>query len=221
MHLDAFRLILATASKGWIISQLDVITAFLAGILIELVYLKVPSELKHIFGSYIRVIKSIYGLKQAARVWSLLLQSFLNKISFHSLPTDDSVMIMVNPRTGIHVVIGIYVDDLLITGENVEEIEKVIIKIKTEFKMKDLGEARNVLGMRILRNAQHLTLDQAKFAAEIVHEFYYSDGYIFETPIEPNATVMLELDPGRGACSIPEINWQAGMAVQYPSRDII
>ncbi|RKF80350.1 Copia protein [Golovinomyces cichoracearum] len=108
MHLDAFRLILASAAaKGWKIRQLDVITAFLAGTLTELVYLRVPSELKHIFGNYVRVIKSIYGLKQAARVWFLLLQSFLNKIAFHSLPTDDSVMIMVNSTTGILVIIGI------------------------------------------------------------------------------------------------------------------
>lgn len=101
--------------------------------------------------------KSIYGLKQAARVWFLLLQSSLESIGFKPLPTDECIMI--NKQTGIHIVIGFYVDDLLITREKDEEIEKVILKLKERFKMKDLGEARNVLGMRILREGSLLSLD--------------------------------------------------------------
>lgn len=158
MAFDAFRILLAIAAKmDWKIRQLDVVTAFLAGELQETVYLKIPDYLRHIFGNYVHVLKSIYGLKQAARVWFQLLQGFLQSIGFTSLHTDEFVMI--NHKTGIHLAIGIYVNDLLITGEDEAEIEKVVNALKQRFKMKDLGQARNVLGMRVLRQGKILTLD--------------------------------------------------------------
>lgn len=98
-------------------------------------------------------------------------------------------MTLINSVTGAYLIIGIYADDLLITEENTKEIEKVILMIKYWFRMKNLGEARNVLGMKILRKTQHLTLDQLEFAAKIAHEFYYEDIYILETSMEPTATV--------------------------------
>ena len=196
MAFDAFRILMATAAKlGWTIRQMDVVTAFLAGKLTETVYLKVPDVLRTIFGDYVQVLKSLYGLKQAARVWFKLLQSFLESIGFTSVPTDESIMI--NHKTGVHLVIGIYVDDLLITGENDDEIEKVIEQLKKRFEMKDLGKAHIVLGMRILREGRKLTIDQSRYAAEIVAEFYYEDGLIFSTPMDPHAATILETDPGK------------------------
>ncbi|MGI4816548.1 MAG: reverse transcriptase domain-containing protein [Janthinobacterium lividum] len=203
MHFDAFRIILAVAAaRGWRIRQMDVITAFLAGTLSEVVHLRVPSELRNVFGEYVRVIKSLYGLKQAARVWFLLLQSFLESIGFTSLPSDESIMINQS-----RVIIGIYVDDLLITGEDNEEIEKVIDQLKKRFPMKDLKEARNVLGMRVLRDGPLLSLDQAKYAAEIVREFYYEDGPIYDTPMDPSAATTLETDPGKPLDSAQNANF--------------
>ncbi|KAI0995352.1 hypothetical protein K3495_g12828 [Podosphaera aphanis] len=193
LAFDAFRTLLATAAKNnWSIRQMDVVTAFLAGTLKEKVILRVPENLQPMFGDFVQVIKSIYGLKQAARVWFQLLQSFLQSIGFKSSPTDESVMIY--KSSNAHIVIGIYVDDLLITGSNQEEIEKITLKIKNRFKMKDLGPARNVLGMRILRNGDKLSLDQSRYAAEIVHEFYYEDGLIYATPMATNAVAVLEND---------------------------
>ena len=63
--------------------------------------------------------------------------------------------------------------------------------------MKDLGKAHIVLGMRILREGRKLTIDQSRYAAEIVAEFYYEDGLIFSTPMDPHAATILETDPGK------------------------
>lgn len=195
MAYDAFRILMATAAKhGWTIRQLDVVTAFLAGRLKEKVYLRVPDELIEEFGRYVQIIGSMYGLKQAAKVWFDLLQGFLESIGFISTYTDECILI--NHSTGVHIVIGVYVDDLLITGENETEIEKVVDKLKARFNMKDLKEARNVLGMRILRDGQKLSIDQARYAAEIVEEFYYDDAKIWSTPMDTHAVADLELFPG-------------------------
>lgn len=196
MAFDALRIILAIAAKkGWRVRQLDVVTAFLNGRLEERVIMKVPPSLVNIFGEYVQVLKSLYGLKQAARVWFKMLQGYFETIGFTSEQTDESVM-MSHP-SGVHIVIGIYVDDLLITGENDEEIEKVIAKLKQRFKMKDLGLARNVLGMRILRDGDKLSLDQTRYAAEIVSDFYFENAPIYDTPMDHAAVKLLELEPGK------------------------
>ena len=93
---------------------MDVVTAFLAGTLSDKVFLKMPQYLWSTFGKYIKVNKSLYGLKQIAAVWYELLKSFLIKIGVSPLPTDPSIFI--NKSKSVQVSIGVYVDDLLITG---------------------------------------------------------------------------------------------------------
>ncbi|KAI1007805.1 hypothetical protein K3495_g412 [Podosphaera aphanis] len=123
---------------------------------------------------------------------------------------------MIYKSFNAHIVIRIYIDDLLITGGNQEEIEKIILKIKNRYKMKDLGPARNVLGMRILRNGDKLSLDQSRYAAEIVHEHYYEDGLMYATLMATNAVAVLENDSDKNLTTsqadfflkpIGKLNW--------------
>ena len=89
IRLDALRIILATAaSEKWDIYQMDVLTAFLAGHLENEIYIKMPQHMIERFGRYARVLKSLYGPKQAARVWYLLPSEFLISIGFECIPTD-------------------------------------------------------------------------------------------------------------------------------------
>jgi hypothetical protein len=203
MGFDAFRLILATAAKhGWKIRQLDVVAAFLAGDLDEYVVMKLPAWLHSQFGEYVQVLKSLYGLKQAGRIWWKLLQGFLESIGFRSTETDETVMIkeeliMENDK-GCLIVIGIYVDDMLVTGPNEEENDKVAKQLMGRFEIQDMGEARNVLGIRILRKGGILSIDQSQYAAEMVKEFLYDNGNaVFATPMATNAVTTLATDPGK------------------------
>ena len=80
---------------------MDVVAAFLAENLPkeEVVYMGFPPELRSQFGEYRRVLKSLYGLKQAARLWYLLLTKFLESIGFKAIPWDDTIFI--NEETGV------------------------------------------------------------------------------------------------------------------------
>lgn len=202
IRLDAIRIILAIAAKeNWEIYQMDVVTAFLAGDLEDEVYMKMPEHMVQQFGRYTRVLKSLYGLKQAARVWYLLLANFLTSIGFTCVPTDQTIFI--NSITGV--VIGIHVDDLLITGPNKNEAEKLKESLKVRFKMKDLGLARNVLGMRITRKGKYLTLDQSQYAQSIVRDFAMPGTKIYLSPMASNAIGELEKSPGR-ICTDEELS---------------
>ena len=55
---------------------------------------------------------------------------------------------------GSFIYLVLYVDDMLIASKNVEEIEKLKTQLNQEFEMKDLGEAKNILGMEITRDRE-------------------------------------------------------------------
>ncbi|KAM4066718.1 reverse transcriptase (RNA-dependent DNA polymerase) [Hirsutella rhossiliensis] len=76
-------------------------------------------------------------------------------------------------------------------------IERVKEKLKGRFEMKDLGEAENILGIRIQRHKGKLMIDQSQFAKEIVAEFLYDDSMKHATPMEPGAIRKLVEEPGR------------------------
>jgi len=196
MRLDALRILLAIAAKKrWKIHQMDVVSAFLAGRLKEKIFMKVPEPLVHIFGKYVRIRKSLYGLKQAARVWYLLLSGFFESIGFRALPTDPSIMI--NKANGV--VIGIHVDDMVLTGGNEDAIADVKRKLQAKFEIKDLGEARKIVGIRVTRDLMKGTasIDQTEYATEIVKDFLFEDGKPYSTPMDPQTIRSLHESPGR------------------------
>ena len=194
IRLDAMRIILALAAKkGWKVYQMDAVAAFLAANLEEKIFLKVPNELQQHFGKYVQILKSLYGLKQAARMWYLLVSDFLKEIGFSPMAVDPTIF----RHTGSGVIIGVHVDDFMITGEDENAINKVKKQLHKRFEMKDLGEAENILGIRIQRQSGKLTIDQSQFAKETVAQFLYDDSLKHATPMEPDAIRKLVEEPGR------------------------
>ena len=196
IRYDALRIFLAIAAKNnWKVHQLDIVTAFLAGKLDEIIYLKVPHFLRDLLGDYVQILQSIYGLKQAARVWYLLLEEFLRSIGFLPLPSDPSVL--TNGKVMIsRVALAVYVDDLLIAGKNEEDILHVKQLLKQRFEVKDLGEVRIVLGIRVKRFGQCMTLDQSQYAAVILRQFLDETSLPYLIPMEPDAVHKLAATGG-------------------------
>jgi hypothetical protein len=194
IRLDAMRIILALAAKkGWKVYQMDAVAAFLAASLKEKIFMKVPTELQQYFGKYVQILKSLYGLKQAARMWYLLVSDFLKEIGFSPMAVDPTIF----RHTESGVIIGVHVDDFMITGEDEAAIGKVKRQLEGRFEMKDLGEAENILGIRIRRHNGKLTIDQSQFAKETVAQFLYDNSMRHATPMEPEAIRKLVEEPGR------------------------
>lgn len=116
----AIRTLFAVAAaKGWILEQLDVNNTFLHGDLHEEVYMTLP--LGYIHDSIVpnlvcRLIKSIYGLKQASRCWFEKLAACLIKAGYKQSQTDHSMFTF--NQDGVFVVAVVYVDDILLSGNN-------------------------------------------------------------------------------------------------------
>ena len=85
----------------------------------------------------------------------------------------DSCVYFIKNRDGSFVYLLLYVDDMLITARDKEEIKKVKSQLSAKFKMKDLGEAKKILGMEIMRDrkADSLYLSQKGYIEKVLRRF--------------------------------------------------
>ena len=178
------------------IDQLDICTAYLYSDLpaSEVVYMKQPKGFikEGHEEKACRLLKSIYGLKQAGHRWHHTFVDFLVSIHFVQLIKDFCVFIMRYPDGRIAVII-VYVDDIILACNNEELRQQVKTKIGKRFKTKDLGALNFILGMRITRTATTLKFDQTAYLNKILHEFGMADCKACNTPMESKRD--LEVDP--------------------------
>lgn len=188
------RTILAIAAvKHWDIHQLDVNNAFLHGELSEEVYMELPKgHPLHGSGYVCRLNKSIYGLKQASRVWFEKLASVLLDMGFIQTVADYSLFVY--KENGIFVTALVYVDDILLTGNSNEFISHVKTELHSIFTIKDLGLAKYYLGLEIHRTKDGIYLHQHKF----VHDMLIEAGLENSKPLSLPVDVNIKLSPTDG-----------------------
>jgi len=154
VKLASIRILLAIAAiNGLEIHQMDVVTAFLAGNLEEEIFMEQPEGFE--IGSkeddlVCRLRKSIYGLKQAPRVWNQRIRHFLKSIGFEQTYADPCVYI----NRGTDVIIAMWVDDLIIFGKDMANINDLKAQLNKEYEMKDLGELNYFLGIQVHRDKE-------------------------------------------------------------------
>jgi Reverse transcriptase (RNA-dependent DNA polymerase) len=110
--------------EGWLLHHIDVKSAFLNGELREEVYVSQPPgfEIKGQEHKVLKLHKALYGLKQARRAWNFKLDSTLRSMNFERTRSEHAVYIRKQGEGST--LVGVYVDDLLITGTCEEEIAK-------------------------------------------------------------------------------------------------
>ena len=150
-RICTYRIIFALAAlEQWEIHGMDVITAFLLGKLDEEIYMMQPEgfERQGMKTKMVcRLLRSLYGLKQASRVWNIQLHEFLIKIGFRRFNADTCLYV----NDDLNIVIAIWVDDILIAGKSAVNIAKVKRQLAGEFSMKDLSPISHFLGICVTR----------------------------------------------------------------------
>jgi hypothetical protein len=116
------------------------VTAFLNGNLSEEVFVMQPTGFVQA-GKEEKVYKlkkALYGLHQAPRAWNQKLDASLVSLGFQRCPSDPAIYCRAEKNRS-RLILGVYIDDLLITGSNVLEIQKFKKQMEKLFKMCDLG----------------------------------------------------------------------------------
>ncbi|GKA16810.1 retrovirus-related pol polyprotein from transposon RE2 [Tanacetum coccineum] len=173
------------AAKQWELHQMDVHNVFLHGDLEEEVFMKLPPGLhKGQHGEACKLRKSLYGLRQAPRCWSSKLSSALKKYGFVQSYSDYSLFIL--QQNGVQLNVLVYVDDLIVSGNDHEAITQFKTYLSNCFHMKDLGNLKYFLGIEVVRAKEGIFLCQRKYALDIIFEVGLLGAKPAKIPMEQN-----------------------------------
>lgn len=104
-----------------------------------------------------RILKSLYGLKQASHQWNLKLTEALLRHGYKQSKSYYSLFSKINEHSNVFLLI--YVDDLLNTRSDYEMIQELKVVLYTNFKLKDLGNLRYFLRLEVTRSREGLVIN--------------------------------------------------------------
>lgn len=176
---------------------MDVKTTFLHGDLEEEIYMKQPEGFaaKGKKELVCKLKKSLYGLKQSPRMWYQKFDTFIRRLGFTRSKVDHCVYFkLIGDRV---ISLFLYVDDMLLVGNDKEIIQDLKTQLSSEFDMKDLGVANYILGMEIKRDRakRKLWLNQRKYVEKLLQRFNMQDSKPVKVPIPVGVRLSVEQCP--------------------------
>ncbi|KAI3810635.1 hypothetical protein L1987_20256 [Smallanthus sonchifolius] len=173
--IKSIRILLAIAAYyDYEIWQMDVKTTFLNGHLSKDVYMVQPDGFvdPKYPNRVCKLNKYIYGLKQASRSWNLRFDQKIKEFGFVKNEDEPCVYRKASGSTISFLIL--YVDDILIIGNNIPMLNEVKHWLGTCFAMKDLGEAAYILGIKIYRDRSKrlLGLSQGTYIDKVMARFH-------------------------------------------------
>ncbi|KAL0548871.1 hypothetical protein IC582_013348 [Cucumis melo] len=185
-RLETIRLLIALATQNnWKIFQMDVKSAFLNGYLEEEVYLEQPPgySVKGQEDKVLKLEKTLYGLKQAPRMWNSRINKYFLDNGYLRCPYEHSLYIKVNGHGDI-LVVCLYVDDLIFTGNCASMFEDLKNAMTQEFEMTDIGLMSYYLGIEVKQSEEGIFISQERYTREILEKLNMMNSKSVATPIE-------------------------------------
>lgn len=229
--LENFRAILASESllrkfratdKRWVRRAFDVNNAFLNAVLDQDIYCYAPDGFydddprgsEAVKGLVWKLNKALYGLPQAPRLYYLTFDAVAHKLGLLRSDIDPCIYYKVDSQGETTAILNVHVDDNYIVGVE-DVVENLILEVKKEFDIKDLGDTEVYLGLEARTDEEgdiHLT--QTKMIEDILQEFNLKNDPV---PYVPHVTKRLEpLHEGEERTTMP-YNKLVGSLV-YPVR---
>jgi hypothetical protein len=165
---------------------------FLNGDLHEEVYMHPPPGVNTPSGHVCRLRRALYGLKQAPRAWFQRFISVIVVAGFSSSEHDPALYVHASPKG--RTLLLLYVDDMLITGDNSDHISHVKKHLSKEFQMSDLGPLSYFLGIQVQQTLKGFYLSQSKYIQDLLDRSGLTDTRPIATPMD----IHLQLRPKDG-----------------------
>lgn len=137
-----------------------------------------------------KINKSLYGLKQASRQWYSKLSDVLISLGYHHSHVDYSLFIK-HENSSLTTLL-VYVDDIVLTGDNINEMTHVKVILNNEFRIKDLGPLRYFLGLEVARSSSGILLNQRNYSLDLLNNTYMLASKPSPTPY--NLSIKLFVD---------------------------
>ena len=182
--MKSFRIFIwLCVTQGLLLTQADFTSAFLVGLIDKEIYMTGPPGYTDVMGEVVRLRKSIYGLRQAPRIFYQTLIRFLNTLGFKELISDSCVL---KHHTEKFYVL-IFVDDLCLLTNNEKFRHKIELQLKGRFAIKILGNLKHFVGYQIdQRPDGSVLLHQKDYTQKILDNFakYIPNNYKHSTPAD-------------------------------------
>ena len=189
VRMESLRTLMSLSTqRGLELHHVDVHTAFLNGTLQEEVYMKQPPGYEKEGEEHLvcRLSKSIYGLKQSSRCWNMALDAHLKSVGFSQLKSDPCIYVSGGEDSFY---IGVYVDDMIMAGNDKAKMKSVKKKLSSKFDIKDLGKLSYFLGMSIAcpesGGKEDLDRTTCVYTEKLLTKMEMSDCKPVKTPVDP------------------------------------
>lgn len=139
-----------------------------------------------------KLLKSQHGLRQASRKWYERLTSLLLAQGYKQSSSDYSLFILSHDKN--FTALLVYVDDVILAGNSMEEFTRIKIILDSTFKIKDLGTLKYFLGIEVAHSTSGISLCQRKYCLDLLHETGLLGSKPAKTPLDPS--VKLQQDSG-------------------------
>ena len=177
-------LMLLCIFHGFICHQLDIETAFLNADLDHDVYIEQPPGYCKDKSKVCLLRKSLYGLKQSAKLWNENVHNFLENNGFARTHADMCLYRKENSQGIIFLII--WVDDIVILSNNIKLIDNFKEQISNKYKVKDLGPLKSFLGIEFNVTSESVHMSQSGYCKTILERFGMTDCNPMKIPCEKN-----------------------------------
>ncbi|XP_016186367.1 uncharacterized protein LOC107628073 [Arachis ipaensis] len=133
-------------------------------------------------GQVCKLERSLYGIKQGSRQWNHMLHSVLVEAGY-TKSAFDHYLFTKGTKFGFTALL-VYVDDLVITGNDEKEINQIKRILDEKFKIKDIGDLKFFLGMEGTRSKKGIALYQRKYVMDLLKETRFEDCKPATTPLD-------------------------------------
>ena len=179
-------LVSLAVQKGYKVTHCDISNAFVNGELDEDIYVVFPEGFPKKAGFCLKLNKSLYGLKQASRVWQLTLVAKLVELGLRRCITDTCLF--VNQEHQCYV--SVHVDDLLICTSDEKFRRHITSELSKAWKVKDLGQVSEYLGMNVSWHRDgSASMTQDSYIQRMADRFNVPKAKPVPTPLPPKSSL--------------------------------
>lgn len=140
-----------------------------------------------------RLNKALYGLRQAPHAWNNHINSLLIRLGFQKCTMEFGIYVKSVAKQSILIII-LYVDDLIMTGDSEDEIEEFKRRMKEEFEMTELGNLSYFLGPKLLQTTDGMFLHQRRHINEVLKRFNMENCNNASIPVMANMKLTNQTD---------------------------
>lgn len=205
-RLASSRAVIAMANRLELdLHQVDIKGAYLNGVLNEgeVLYMQHPPGYKsHDAGNRVlRLVKTLYGLKQSGRRWYQKLTSIFLSLGFQCVSVDQAVFHKSDKAKNELTVVAVHVDDCTIAASNARLVEEFKAGLRKHVEVTDLGPLHWMLGLEIKRDREAGTIhiSQHAYIDSILHRFNFDDLKPLSTPMDTSIRLTIEQAPASAA----------------------